>query len=186
MISGPKDTPYENGLFVFHGIFPENYPNGEPKVLLNTTGNDKVRFNPNLYANGKVCLSLLGTWSGEQGEKWNNKTSSFLQVLVSIQSLILIENPYFNEPGYERLMNTPEGDKKSSAYNDDIRYNTIKWAIINQINNPPEEYKDVILQHFKFKKDDILKTVKKWVDESKNQHDMHTLYETLIKTFDFI
>ena len=29
-----------------------------------TTGGNKVRFNPNLYDSGKVCLSLLGTWSG--------------------------------------------------------------------------------------------------------------------------
>lgn len=33
-------------------------------MLLATTGGGKVRFNPNLYNNGKVCLSLLGTWSG--------------------------------------------------------------------------------------------------------------------------
>jgi hypothetical protein len=35
-----------------------------------------VRFNPNLYINGKVCLSLLGTWSGPS---WNPKTSTLLQ-----------------------------------------------------------------------------------------------------------
>lgn len=32
-------------------------------------------------SNGKVCLSLLGTWSGEKGESWNSKTSTLLQVL---------------------------------------------------------------------------------------------------------
>jgi len=59
-----------------------------------------VRFNPNLYNCGKVCLSLLGTWSGSAGESWNPKTSSLLQILVSIQSLILVSEPYYNEPGY--------------------------------------------------------------------------------------
>jgi hypothetical protein len=44
----------------------------------------------------------------------NPKTSTLLQVLVSIQSLILVEKPYFNEPGYERTMNTPEGASASS------------------------------------------------------------------------
>ena len=67
-----------------------------------TTGGGTVRFNPNLYNCGKVCLSLLGTWSGQDGETWNKDTSTFLQVLVSIQSLILVEDPYFNEPGWER------------------------------------------------------------------------------------
>ena len=43
------------------------------------------------------------TYGGTAGEKWNN-TSTLLQVLVSIQSLILVENPYFNEPGYEEMI----------------------------------------------------------------------------------
>ena len=29
---------------------------------------------------GKVCLSLLGTWDGQQGEQWNETTSTILQV----------------------------------------------------------------------------------------------------------
>lgn len=28
------------------------------------TGKGKIRFNPNLYKDGKICLSLLGTWRG--------------------------------------------------------------------------------------------------------------------------
>lgn len=40
-----------------------------------------------------------------------------LQVLVSIQSLILVPDPYFNEPGYEASMNTDEGRKNSEDYN---------------------------------------------------------------------
>lgn len=73
-----------------------------PLVNLQTTGNGTVRFNPNLYNCGKVCLSLLGTWQGDQGESWNKETSTLLQVLISIQSLILVDMPYFNEPGYVR------------------------------------------------------------------------------------
>jgi baculoviral IAP repeat-containing protein 6 len=97
MISGPEDTPYHNGLFLFDAIFPEDYPKSPPKINLRTTGRGTVRFNPNLYNCGKVCLSLLGTWpGGGEAEKWND-TSTFLQVLVSIQSLILVPNPYFNE-----------------------------------------------------------------------------------------
>ena len=48
---------------------------------------------------GKVCLSLLGTWEGAKGEGWNANASTALQVLLSIQSLILVPQPYFNEPG---------------------------------------------------------------------------------------
>ena len=42
------------------------------------------RLNPNLYENGKVCVSLLGTWSGKGSEKWTTN-SNMLQLLVSIQ-----------------------------------------------------------------------------------------------------
>lgn len=48
-----------------------------------TTGNGAVRFNPNLYACGKVCLSLLGTWRGSASENWDPKLSTILQVLLS-------------------------------------------------------------------------------------------------------
>lgn len=39
------------------------------------------RFNPNLYADGKVCLSLLGTWhGGDATEKWDPQHSNLFQV----------------------------------------------------------------------------------------------------------
>ena len=161
-ISGPKNTPYENGIFEFHAAFPFNYPETEPKVLLNTTGYGTVRFNPNLYNCGKVCLSLLGTWAGQESEKWNKSTSTFLQVLVSIQSLIFVEDPYFNEPGYEKQINTTIGKKNSKTYNEPLQINTIKFAINDMIKNPPLGMEEVIKQHFKFKKDEIIETTNKW------------------------
>jgi ubiquitin-protein ligase len=166
LISGPKDTPYENGLFLFDAYLPHNYPQSEPKVLIITTGGGTVRFNPNLYNSGKVCLSLLGTWPGQESERWNSKTSTFLQVLVSIQSLILIDQPFFNEPGYESEINTSLGQSKSKSYNNIIQYENIKWAMIDQIKNPPHGYEEVVKNHFKLKKDDIINIIDKWNLES--------------------
>lgn len=37
---------------------------GDVQVQLCTTSGGNVRFNPNLYQQGTVCLSLLGTWGG--------------------------------------------------------------------------------------------------------------------------
>lgn len=52
-----------------------------PVVKLVTTGGGTVRFNPNLYNDGKVCLSLLGTWhGGSKEEKWDVSRSSIYQV----------------------------------------------------------------------------------------------------------
>ena len=183
IISGPKDTPYENGLFEFHAYLPTNYPHTEPKVLLKTTGNNTVRFNPNLYNCGKVCLSLLGTWSGNEGETWNAKTSTFLQVLVSIQSLIFVDEPYFNEPGYEKIMYTDKGKESSKAYNDNIKLCTIMWAMINQLTNPPEEYKEIIFEHFKIKKHDIIQKIDEW---SNDINSTHKLFKQFNKQKDII
>jgi len=94
----PGPSPYSGGVFIFDIYIPDTYPHVPPKVQIVNTGGGKFRFGPNLYADGKVCLSLLGTWPGP---KWNPKQSSLLQVLVSIQSLMLgVEHPYFLEPGY--------------------------------------------------------------------------------------
>lgn len=60
LVMGAAGTPYAHGAYVFDVYFGEDYPNGPPKCNLETTGAGKVRFNPNLYACGKVCLSLLG------------------------------------------------------------------------------------------------------------------------------
>ena len=169
MISGPKDTPYQDGLFLFDCYFPPNYPKDPPRVLLQTTGGGKVRFNPNLYHNGKVCLSLLGTWSGEASEKWNEKTSTLLQVLVSIQSLILIEKPYFNEPGYEREIGTSKGDANSRHYNTVIEVGTAEWAIEDMIKNPPKGFEDVVMEHFKHKKESIKTMLAKWKETNKSK-----------------
>ncbi|XP_029667356.1 baculoviral IAP repeat-containing protein 6-like [Formica exsecta] len=114
-------------------------------INLETTGRHTVRFNPNLYNDGKVCLSVLNTWHGRPEEKWNAHTSSFLQVLVSIQSLILVSEPYFNEPGYERSRGTSSGAQSSQEYNANICQATAKWAMLDQIRNPCPCFKEVCI-----------------------------------------
>jgi baculoviral IAP repeat-containing protein 6 len=145
---GPEGTPYAHGCFEFDLLLPSSYPLVPPKVQLVTTGGGTVRFNPNLYNCGKVCLSLLGTWSGPG---WDPKTSTLLQVLVSIQSLILVPDPYFNEPGYETQMNTPQGMATSTAYNQNIALQTFRYAILQQMKTPSLVFTDVIREHFRIK-----------------------------------
>ena len=89
MIIGPFDTPYEGGFFHFLVRCPPNYPINPPRVKLLTTGGNTVRFNPNFYRNGKVCLSILGTWSGPA---WS-PALSLTSLLISIQSLMTDKVP---------------------------------------------------------------------------------------------
>lgn len=60
LIIGPPDTPYEFGFFEFAVKFTKDYPTKAPSVTATTTNSGRTRFNPNIYAAGKVCLSILG------------------------------------------------------------------------------------------------------------------------------
>ena len=126
LIIGPKDTPYEDGFYFFSLEFPESYPFNNPSAKFETI-NQIIRFNPNLYEGGKVCLSILGTWSGP---KWSS-VQTLTSVLLSIQSL-LNEQPIINEPGWE---NTTDNDKKSIEYNEYIKYNNYQFAILYILEN---------------------------------------------------
>lgn len=64
-------------------------------------------------------------------------------MLVSVQSLILVAEPYFNEPGYERSRGTPSGTQSSREYDGNIRQATVKWAMLEQIRNPSPCFKEV-------------------------------------------
>jgi ubiquitin-conjugating enzyme E2 O len=83
MIRGPEKTPYAGGLFLFDVKIPPTYPIQPPLCHYYSYCDD--RLNPNLYEDGKVCLSLLGTWSGHGVELWSPNDSNLLQLLVSIQ-----------------------------------------------------------------------------------------------------
>ena len=126
LIIGPKDTPYFGGFFFFEIIYPENYPANSPQVTLLTIEKN-VRFNPNLYECGKVCLSILGTW---YGPAWSPVMNIRL-ILQSIQSL-LCSFPIQNEPGFE---NTKENEITSIEYNQYLIYNTYRIAIIEVLKN---------------------------------------------------
>jgi hypothetical protein len=107
-----------------------------------------------------VCLSLLGTWRGSQTEMWDPKLSTILQLLLSIQAIIMSTEVYFNEPGYEHEMNKPEGEKKNRGYSNIVKYCNVKFAMIDAIKNPPKGFETVIRRSFYLKKDKILAEVK--------------------------
>lgn len=127
LVTGPQGTPYENGFFYFILACPVDYPMSPPRVKLMTTGGGSVRFNPNLYANGKVCLSILGTWSGPG---WT-PTNTLSSVLLSIQSL-MSEQPLRNEPGLE----CDEDVSRVRAYSDMIAFETMRVAVLDNVKRP--------------------------------------------------
>ena len=133
-------------------------------MLITTTGHGKIRFNPNLYSCGKVCLSLLGTWRGSASENWDPKVSSLMQLFISTQGITMSEDVYFNEPGFEGEQGTEEGDRKNEAYSNIVRLGNIRLAMIEQLKKPAKGFEDVIRRHFWVKKKEILEECEKWVE----------------------
>lgn len=172
IIFAPYNTPYDSGCFQFDICLKPDYPKKPPLVQLMTTASGRVRFSPNLYADGKVCLSLLGTWRGlDKSQEWNPNTGSIWQVLVSIQSAILgSQYPYFDEPGAEREIGTENGEiNKRTGINggyEFLREYTIKYAMTEQIKNPPKGFEDIVLSHFRIKKNYINSLCMQWLEEA--------------------
>ncbi|QRW11976.1 ubiquitin-conjugating enzyme [Ceratobasidium sp. AG-Ba] len=109
LIIGPQNTPYEDAPFVIDWFLDSSFPQTPPQAHFWSWTNGNGRVNPNLYEEGKVCLSILGTWSGDKNESWSAARSSLLQALVSIQGLVLVKEPWFCEPAYDKLRGTEEG-----------------------------------------------------------------------------
>ncbi|KAL8239245.1 hypothetical protein R6Q59_015812 [Mikania micrantha] len=152
VIIGAEGTPYCDGLFFFDLCFPENYPNDPPQVHYGSGG---LRINPNLYKNGRVCLSLLNTWWGTKDEKWRPAVSTMLQVLVSIQAMVFNAKPYFNEPGYEASRGSVVGERYSLQYNHQTLFYSLKTMVYNMCK-PPKHFEDLVIGHFHDRASDIL------------------------------
>ena len=129
MIIGNDDTPYSYGYYFFEFNFPDNYPFEPPRVRF-LTNDGHMRFHPNLYINGKVCLSILNTWNGEGWTSCQN-IRSILIILASIFNTC----PLTNEPGINK--NNPNIIK----YNLSVGFKNIEHSIIKQISiiNKPHE-----------------------------------------------
>ena len=142
-ILGPKDSLYENGAYLFRLDFPKDYPYRPPKLTYRTN-DGTTRFHPNFYRNGKVCLSILNTWKGEQ---WTScqTIKSILLILV----LLFHNKPLTCEPGLK------ETHTDFHPYNRIIEYKNLEVAVagIATQQTLPENFK----VFFPFIRNNILK-----------------------------
>ena len=160
MIVGPKDSLYEGGFLFFNIHFPKNYPFSPPDITY--VSRNRIRIHPNLYVGngtngfGKVCLSILGTWSGP---KWTS-IMDITTVLLTIQSL-LDNNPLHHEPGQEKNVST-----MNTLYNEVIKYESIQTLTIKNLVDTPEGF-NIFLDDMKKELTKYNKDIQNFLDSKK-------------------
>jgi len=82
-LAGPRETPYEGGIFKLHISFPKDYPYKPPKIRFIT----KV-YHCNVSTSGSICLDILK-------DQWS-PVLTVPKVLISILSLL--DDPEPSDP----------------------------------------------------------------------------------------
>ena len=195
MFIGPVDTPYEKGFYFFELYYPDNYPMTPPNMkyctqgcLSNTSKKPvPIRFNPNLYTNGKVCLSMLNTW---KGPGWV-PTNTICNILIAIQALVFNEEPLRNEPGFE---SSPKIDIDN--YNQILDFSNFKISLCDQLDKDLgifECFRTTMIEYIKenmdFYNNKIENMKRKENEEIYSQsYGLHVLlnYESLVNYFETI
>ncbi|KAJ7783619.1 hypothetical protein DFH07DRAFT_948638 [Mycena maculata] len=176
LIIGPENTPYEDAPFVIDWMLDSNFPHSPPIAHFLSWTNGNGRVNPNLYEEGKVCLSILGTWAGDKNEIWSAARSSLLQAFVSIQGLVLVKEPWFCEPAYEKLRGTEEGIVNSRLYNEKA-YVLSRGFVRRALELPPGGLEPEIefLYHTGGRLDKVVNDAQKLIEKSKNPTKSETI-----------
>ncbi|ETN36566.1 uncharacterized protein HMPREF1541_08844 [Cyphellophora europaea CBS 101466] len=143
LIIGPPDTPYEDAPFLVDLYLGPKFPDEPPIAHFHSWTSGLGRINPNLYEEGKICLSLLGTWPGkESGEGWS-KDATILQLLVSLQGLVMVRNPFFNEAGFEGY-EQEGGYRLEAAQYAEKAFVMARGFVRHALERPPRGVEDVL------------------------------------------
>tara|TARA_Y100000816_G_scaffold292621_1_gene289196 strand:- start:15955 stop:16836 length:882 start_codon:yes stop_codon:yes gene_type:complete len=169
LIVGPKDTIYENGFYFFEIEYPADYPQTPPKLVFKTNKN-LVRFNPNLYTNGKVCLSILNTWRGEQWTACQTISTVLLTVCT-----VFNNDPLLNEPGIGK------GHRDMKSYNRIIEFKNVEIAILDILTECPkiytkmfDKFSEVVKNQFIQNIHEIRKRIQKMIRAASSMSHVHS------------
>lgn len=176
MIRG-QEGPYEFCQFLFHIRFSDDYPM-TPPILKFCSSDGRTRLNPNLYIEGKVCLSILGTW---QGDPWTS-VMTIKTVILSIMALVMTREPLRNEPGME---SSPAD--RIETYNQIVEYASLN-ILVNQIESPSEMFAP-LLKNMKaqFIKDypALIEKVDRLIRSENNKKIVKISYHSQMATLDY-
>ena len=111
-INGPKDSPYEGGIFVLAIDFPKEYPFKPPKINFIT----KI-YHPNINSGGSICLDILNS-------QWS-PALTISKTLLSICSLLTDPNP--DDPLVSSIAQLYKNN--INKYNEEAKLWTSKYAM---------------------------------------------------------
>ena len=173
MIVGPEDTPYFGGFYFFELAYPGDYPH-TPPVATYCTNAENIRFNPNLYKCGKVCISLLNTWRGEQ---WTS-CQSISTILLTLCTLLNRE-PLLNEPGIS------EKHRDFDNYHKIIAFKNVEIAMLDVLQKNPRTYNntkfDVFDEHVHRHFSSNVTKVKEFLEKKKKSEPLQRVTTSLYK-----
>jgi ubiquitin-conjugating enzyme E2 G1 len=110
LLLGPPETIFEGGIFECRFEFPHDYPMKPPVFRFITN-----LPHPNIYEDGKVCISILHEGADEFGyehisERWSS-TQNINSILMSILSIL--SEPNFESPANIDIANMWKNDFNS-------------------------------------------------------------------------
>lgn len=161
LIIGPSETPYFGGFYFFKFDYPSDYPFSPPKVKY-MTNDGSTRYNPNLYKCGKVCVSILNTWSGD---KWSS-CQTINSVLLTLCSL-LNDSPLENEPGHTKT------STDFIPYQKSIEFSNINFAICELVNRNNNKIPHPFQLFYPFMKNSFIKNydaLLEFVEKKKDEY----------------
>jgi ubiquitin-conjugating enzyme E2 D/E len=111
LLNGPKDTPFEGGIFKIAFKMPTDYPFKPPKMYFKT----KV-YHPNISGDGSICIDILK-------DQWSSALR-ITKVLLSLSDLLANPNP--NDPLVPDIAH--EYRQMKSTYETKVREYVKKFA----------------------------------------------------------
>ena len=151
-----KDSVYAYSIIYLKIDLSCNYPVNPPKIKF-IQPNCNFRFHPNLYVDGIICMSILGTW----GHTWS-PVCRLYDCLLNMKSQIDLTYPIDAEPTYKTTI------EYKKLYNINIIYNSLRYLLLDNHHTLKiqEKFVSILDKYFIEIKDEIIDYIYKIKNEN--------------------